>query len=95
MEAVTKPTKLADFLALPATQYSVENPDGWDPYQWALEWALDADGGALPRYSAQPFANWIHNAWDNFLGEDEENNGVTTRKILEGAVSDWCGGRSF
>jgi len=92
---VKKPTKLADFLALPAAQYSLENPDGWDPYTWALAWAQDADGGQLPRESAQPFANWIHNVWDDFLGEDEENDGVTTRKILEGAVEQWCGGRTF
>lgn len=94
MDTVKRPTKLAEFLALPAFQYSVESPDGWDPYEWALVWAQDQNGGALPRYSAQPFANWVHNAWDDFLGDPEDDANTTTEDVLKGAVADWCGGRT-
>jgi len=53
-------------------------------------WALSEDGGALPEYSARPFAGWLFNVWENWTEEPE----TTVGDVLKGAVSDWCGGRT-
>ena len=56
------------------------------------EWALDKEtGGQLPDASGRAFAVWLDNNWNEWT-EDEE---ATVKSVLEGAVSDWCGGRSF
>jgi hypothetical protein len=51
-------------------------------------WAVWDDGGALPPYSAQHFADWL----DRNLSEYEE---WTVRRVLDGAVTEWCGGRTL
>lgn len=53
------------------------------------EWALDPGYGALPDPSGRSFANWIDGCWADW-SEDEE---ITVKQVLEGAVTDWCGGR--
>jgi hypothetical protein len=80
---------LKTFLAEPAREYATDRPR--EPYGKILDWALDPDHGGLPRASAQPFANWLNNVWDDWA-EDPQ---TTTREVLEGAITDWCGGRTM
>lgn len=56
-------------------------------------WAISTQPGhgQLPAVSGRAFAEWLNNEWLNWTGEEE----VPVQKILEGAVSEWCGGRSF
>lgn len=56
------------------------------------QWAVAPDGGSLPRESADAFAVWLESAWDDFYEEGDE---ATVQQVLEGAVSDWCGGRTL
>lgn len=96
MEAVTvlsekDQQRLKEFLAAPAVDY---DPDGAlmkDPYNKALAWARDPEHGGLPLESARGFANWLSNCWADWT-EDPE---ATVKDVLEGAVTEWCGGRTF
>lgn len=83
--------RMKDFLAEPARDWDPDGSKGQSPYSKVLAWALDPDLGGLPRYSARPFAEWISNVWADWT-EDPE---VTVAGVLDGAVSDWCGGRTF
>jgi hypothetical protein len=51
-------------------------------------WAVREDGGDLPPYSARYFADWL----DRNLSDFEEG---TVQDVLSGAVTEWCGGRTF
>jgi hypothetical protein len=54
------------------------------------EWAQADDGGWLPEPSAHAFAGWLEDTWGEFADEGEE----TVERVLRGALSEWCGGRS-
>lgn len=75
---------LEAWLTLPARDASAV-------YSHALDWALDPDHGGLPRSSAKAFADWLDNVWDEWT----EDPTTTTKDVLEGAVTDWCGGREM
>lgn len=96
MEAVTVLSeqgvqRLKEFLAAPAVDYDPDGPKGQSPYSKALAWARDPEYGGLPLESARPFANWVDNCWADWT----EDPGRTVKDILEGAVTQWCGGRTF
>lgn len=57
------------------------------------EWATGEGPteGQLPKASGRAFAEWLNNGWNDWTEEGE----TTVKDVLEGAVSDWCGGRSF
>lgn len=57
------------------------------------EWARGTGPteGQLPDVSGRDFASWLDHMWEDWTEEPE----VPVQKILEGAVSEWCGGRSF
>lgn len=76
------------FLDTDASAYDVDNPTGTDPYNKILGWAEDPEFGGLPSYAAKPFAVWLSNVWSNFTEEP-----CKVKDVLEGAVTDWCGGR--
>lgn len=54
-----------------------------------LDWALDPEYGGLPPRSATAFADWLDTVWNNWTEEPE----LTVKDVLEGAVTEWCGGR--
>lgn len=56
------------------------------------EWAISPhpDHGQLPAASGRAFAEWLNNEWNDWCEEP-----VKVKELLEGAVSNWCGGRSF
>jgi hypothetical protein len=83
--------RLEEFLAAPAEDYDPDGPRGTDPHSKILTWALDPEYGGLPALSGRSFANWLSNCWADWT----EEPGATVKDVLEGAVSDWCGGRSF
>lgn len=60
---------------------------------WSMirSWADSEDGGQLPYESAGAFATWLNENWDDWT--DDES--ATVKNVLEGAVTDWCGGRTF
>lgn len=83
---------LEKFLAEDARVYD----DGYnnlasDPYSKIIAWAQDPEYGGLPERSARGFADWLSNEWANWTEEPDR----TVKQILEGAVAEWCGGRSF
>jgi hypothetical protein len=83
---------LEKFLAEDARVYDdAYNDLASDPYSKILTWARDPEYGSLPEQAACPFANWLSNEWANWT----EEPGRTVKEILEGAVSDFCGGRTF
>lgn len=79
--------RLKAFLAEPARNYCSDKYT--DPYNKALAWAQDPEHGDLPPESARGFANWLSNVWDDWTEED----GITVERLLNGAVTAWCGGR--
>lgn len=92
MEAVKRPT-LKEFLALPCGEV-LGNPS-FSVYLEPLirEWAIGMKPteGQLPGVSAAAFASWLDHMWEDWTGEPER----TVKDVLEGAVADWCGGRTF
>lgn len=58
-------------------------------HEWAI--SMQPDHGQLPGASGRAFAEWLNHEWDGWTEEEE----VPVQKILEGAVAEWCGGRSF
>lgn len=61
-----------------------------EPYDIII-WAKDDEGGQLPAPSAQAFGRWLADAWSKFADDEE----ATVGDVLQGAVSDWVGGRTF
>lgn len=57
------------------------------------EWAIlmGPDQGKLPPPSARAFAEWLNVEWEDWTEEED----VKVQEILEGAVTEWCGGRGF
>lgn len=92
MSHKTRPV-LKDFLALPCGKV-LSNPS-FSVYLESLihEWAISMrpNHGQLPGTSGRAFAQWLDEGWNDWTEEAE----ATVQKILEGAVSEWCGGRSF
>lgn len=71
-------------------QTAVDAADGIEPLDIIL-WAQWEDGGGLPDVSARAFGYWLNENWNEWT-EDPE---ATVKSVLEGAVSDWCGGRTI
>lgn len=44
----------------------------------------------LPDYSAWPFADRLNSVWFEYAEDPELTNG----DVIEGALVDWCGGRT-
>lgn len=92
MAAVKRMTQ-KEFLTMPCGEvledFRVSLDIGERVYEWAVGTAETE--GQLPRASAAAFAQWMDDDWANWTDEPE----VLVQKILEGAVSDWCGGRTF
>lgn len=92
MAAVKRPT-LKDFLSVECGE--ILDNDRLSIYLESLiaEWARGTGPteGQLPDVSGRAFASWLDHVWENWTEEPE----VSVQKILEGAVSEWCGGRSF
>jgi len=80
--------KLKEFLALPCG----EVPD-LDLTFLIKEWAIGMGPteGQLPGISAHYFAAWLDEGWADWTEEED----VPVQKILEGAVAEWCGGRTL
>jgi len=78
-------------LKIPDVRKLLDEPGATTLVDWSQirDWASDPDLGGLPAASARAFATWLNENWNNWT-EDEE---ATVRSILEGAVTDWCGGR--
>lgn len=53
-----------------------------------LDWATSGTGGGLPDVSAQPFAAWLNNTWNEFGDEDREQ---TNEEVLKSALDHWTG----
>lgn len=92
MDAVKRPT-LKDFLHVPCgevleTVWLAVNLE-YLIREWAI--SMQPEHGQLPGASGRAFAEWLNDGWNGWTEEEE----VTVQKILEGAVSEWCGGRSF
>lgn len=83
--------RLKGFLAEPASRYDVDTLEGVDPYSKIHAWALDPELGGLPPYAARHFANWLAGAWSDFL--EPEHPDAPVKDVLDGAMSDWTGGR--
>lgn len=81
--------KLKVFLAAPASDYDPDKVA--DPYSKILAWAQDSEYGGLPEPSARGFASWLSNVWVDWTEEE----GITVQQLLDGAVTDWCGGREM
>lgn len=81
---------LKEFLALPcgAVLDSPHEPDLWRRIR---DWAQDPEHGALPVQSAQPFTDWLNLMWEGWTEEPERTVGA----VFEGAVTEWCGGRTL
>ena len=57
-------------------------------YARIKEWAVSDKGGGLPLVSAQPFANWLNNEWNDF---DDGEGKLTNADVLYGAWKHWTG----
>lgn len=58
--------------------------------EWAI--GMGPSEGQLPGASGRAFAEWLNHGWEDWTEEEEEKS---VQKILEGAVTEWCGGRAF
>lgn len=92
MEAVKQPT-LREFLEKPCGEVLEDIPFSVFMGDLIREWALSMQPGhgQLPGSSGRAFAGWLDAVWENWTEEPE----VPVQRILEGAVAEWCGGRSF
>lgn len=92
---MTTTPRAREFLKDRAADWGIDGPKGItsEPYSRILDWALgtDAASGQLPTESAKPFANWLNGVWDDFADDEE----ATVEDVLKGAVTQWCGGRTF
>lgn len=84
---------LKDFLALPCGEVLGVVLFSVNLENLIREWAISMqpDHGQLPGASGRAFAEWLNDGWNGWTEEED----VPVQKILEGAVSEWCGGRSF
>lgn len=82
--------KLKKFLERDARHYGTDEPGSPDPHSLILAWAGDPEHGALPAPNASAFANWLSNGW-----ADRTEESSTVDEVLNRAVTDWCGGRTF
>ena len=81
--------RLEKFLATDARHFDEEyNLGAADPYSKILAWAQEPDHGGLPERSARAFADWLSGVWADWTEEP-----ITVKDVLEGAVTEWCGGR--
>lgn len=82
-----------DFLAMECG--TVTELASYDRYLKDLirEWAIGMGPteGRLPGASGRAFAEWLDHEWDGWTEEED----TPVQKILEGAVTEWCGGRAF
>lgn len=87
-----RPT-LKAFLAMPCGEVMDDLSVSLNMESLIAEWARGTGPteGQLPDVSGRDFASWLDHVWENWTEEGE----VPVQKILEGAVSEWCGGRSF
>lgn len=94
MEAVKRPT-LKAFLPMECGEVDLESDNPIGNYLESLirEWAIGMQPteGQLPGASGRAFAEWLSDEWNDWTEEEE----VPVQKILEGAVIEWCGGRTF
>lgn len=92
MAAVKRPT-LKAFLAMPCGEVLEDLSVSLNMESLIAEWARGkgATEGQLPDVSGRDFASWLDHVWADWIEEPE----VPVQQILEGAVEDWCGGRSF
>jgi hypothetical protein len=83
---------LKEFLAMKASEV-LELPVQLQMDDLIREWAIgqQPDQGQLPGRSASAFATWLDQSWEDW-SDDED---ATVKDILSGAVTEWCGGRSF
>lgn len=87
----TRRSALKDFLAMECGAVT-------EQYDTCLtdlirEWAIGMGPtqGQLPGASGRAFAEWLNYGWEGWTEEED----VPVQKILEGAVTEWCGGRTF
>lgn len=87
-----RPT-LKTFLAMPCGEVMDDLSVSLNMESLIAEWARGTGPteGQLPDVSGRDFASWLDHVWENWTEEGE----VPVQKILEGAVTEWCGGRSF
>lgn len=87
-----RPT-LKAFLAMPCGDVLEALPEYRELESLIAEWATGKgpDEGQLPDTSGRDFASWLDHVWEDWSEEPE----VPVQKVLEGAVIDWCGGRTF
>jgi hypothetical protein len=92
VDPVKRPT-LKAFLAMPCGEVLDDLSVSLTMESLIAEWAVSMlpDQGQLPSVPGRDFASWLDHVWEDWTGEPE----VPVQKILEGAVSEWCGGRSF
>jgi hypothetical protein len=92
VEAVTRPT-LKTFLRLQCGEVLADGGLSIHLEDLIAEWATGngPTEGQLPDVSGRDFASWLDHVWETWTEEPE----VPVQEILEGAVSEWCGGRSF
>lgn len=55
------------------------------------QWAEAPGGGGLPVESAQPFGRWLETVWGDFADDDR----ASVKDVLDGALTQWCGGRTL
>lgn len=53
-----------------------------------LDWAKSSTGGGLPPVSAEPFAAWLNDTWNEYNDEDREQ---TNGEVLKSALEFWTG----
>lgn len=84
---------LKEFLALPCGEVLETVLFSVNLAELIQEWAVSMlpDQGQLPGASGRAFAIWLNEQWNDWTEEPE----TPVQKILEGAVIDWCGGRTF
>jgi len=89
---VKRPT-LKAFLAMSYGEVLDDPSVYWDLELLIAEWATGKEPtrGQLPDVSGRNFASWLDDMWEDRTEEPD----VPVQKILECAVSEWCGGRTF
>ena len=87
-----RPT-LKAFLAMPCGEVTDDIPTSRNLEELIHEWAISMqpEHGQLPGVSGRAFAEWLDDQWNGWTEEED----VPVQKILDGAVTEWCGGRTF
>lgn len=73
---------------IPGLNETADFEDDGFPYHRILNWAQSDKGAGLPYVSAQPFANWLDNNWNDY---DDGTGSQTNEDILKGALDFWTG----